>query len=55
MPRARMPVVSPEIRTGNFVEVQLGFTEEQVRAEASRCLSCGVCSECYQCVDACLC
>ena len=54
MPRARMPVVSPEIRTGNFEEVQLGFTEEQVRAEAARCLSCGVCSECYQCVEACL-
>ncbi len=54
LPRARMPVVAPEIRTGNFDEVQLGFTEEQVRAEAARCLSCGVCSECYQCVDACL-
>jgi len=54
MPRARMPVVSPEIRTGNFEEVQLGLTEEQVRAEAARCLSCGVCSECYQCVEACL-
>ncbi|MGO9313537.1 MAG: FAD-dependent oxidoreductase, partial [Syntrophobacteraceae bacterium] len=54
IPRARMPVVSPEIRTGNFEEVQLGLTEEQVRAEANRCLSCGVCSECYQCVDACL-
>ncbi len=54
MPRARMPVVAPEIRTGNFEEVQLGFTEEQVRAEAARCLSCGVCSECYQCVEACL-
>ena len=34
--------------------MQLGFTEEQVRAEAARCLSCGVCSECYQCVEACL-
>ncbi len=54
MPRARMPVVSPEVRTGNFEEVQLGFTEEQVKAEAARCLSCGVCSECYQCVEACL-
>jgi len=54
IPRTRMPVMSPEIRTGNFEEVQLGFTEEQVRAEAARCLSCGVCSECYQCVDACL-
>ncbi len=52
--RARMPVMSPKIRAGNFEEVQLGFTEEQVRAEAARCLSCGVCSECYQCVEACL-
>ncbi|MGO9017502.1 MAG: FAD-dependent oxidoreductase, partial [Syntrophobacteraceae bacterium] len=54
IPRARMPVMSAEVRTGNFEEVQLGFTEEQVRAEAARCLSCGVCSECYQCVEACL-
>jgi heterodisulfide reductase subunit A-like polyferredoxin len=54
VPRARMPVLSAEIRTGNFDEVRLGLTEEQVRAEAARCLSCGVCSECCQCVDACL-
>jgi len=54
IPRAHMPVVSPAIRTGNFDEVQLGLTEEQVRIEAGRCLSCGICSECYQCVDACL-
>ncbi len=54
IPRAQMPVLTPEIRTKNFDEVQLGFTEEQARAEASRCLSCGVCSECYQCVEACL-
>ncbi|MGO9017689.1 MAG: FAD-dependent oxidoreductase, partial [Syntrophobacteraceae bacterium] len=54
IPRARMPVLSAEVRTGNFEEVQLGLSEEQVRAEAARCLSCGVCSECYQCLDACL-
>ena len=54
IPRALMPVVSAEVRTGNFEEVQQGFTEEQVRAEAERCLSCGGCSECYQCVEACL-
>ena len=54
MPRARMPILAAEARTSNFDEVQLGFTEEQVKAEASRCLSCGVCSECYQCVEACL-
>lgn len=54
IPREHMPRVAPERRTSNFDEVQLGFTEEQVRREAQRCLSCGVCSECYQCVDACL-
>ena len=42
-----------ERRTGD-AEVQLGFTEDQVQREAARCLDCGVCSECYQCVDACL-
>ncbi len=54
IPRAQMPALSPEVRTGCFDEVQLGFTEEQVRSEAERCLNCGVCSECYRCVDACL-
>lgn len=52
--RERMPVLAPEARARNFEEVQLGFTEEQVRKEAARCLSCGSCSECYQCVEACL-
>uniref|UniRef100_A0A832A5J0 FAD-binding protein n=1 Tax=Desulfacinum infernum TaxID=35837 RepID=A0A832A5J0_9BACT len=54
IPRERMPRLKPEERLGNFNEVQLGFTEEQVRREAQRCLDCGVCSECYRCVDACL-
>ncbi len=54
IPREQMPRLSPGARTATFDEVQLGFTEEQVRREAERCLSCGICSECYQCVDACL-
>ncbi len=53
-PRQKMPVVSPEVRVKNFQEVQLGFSEEQVRKEAERCLKCGVCCECYQCEKACL-
>jgi len=40
-------------RTGNFREVAQGFTEEQAVAEAQRCLNCGICSECMQCVTAC--
>jgi len=54
MPRERMPRLEPKMRTEHFNEVQLGFDEEQVKREARRCLSCGICSECYQCVDACL-
>jgi heterodisulfide reductase subunit A-like polyferredoxin len=40
-------------RSGDFAEVYLGLTEAEAVAEAERCLSCGVCSECLQCVAAC--
>ena len=30
------------------------LTEDQAVAEAERCLSCGLCSECLRCVEACL-
>ncbi len=49
-----MRCLDPQIRIGNFNEVQLGFDEDDSRREAGRCLECGICSECYQCVDACL-
>ena len=39
--RAEMPVVDPQIRRGNFDSVILGFSEEQARGEAARCLECG--------------
>ena len=48
-PRLSMPELSVEERQSNFDEVEGGFTEEEARAEASRCLSCGVCSECLSC------
>jgi heterodisulfide reductase subunit A-like polyferredoxin len=54
IPKEKMPHLDPAQRMNNFNEVQLGFGEEQIRKEASRCLACGICSECYQCVDACL-
>lgn len=35
-----MPVQNPEIRNKNFLEVALGYTEEQAVDEANRCLNC---------------
>ena len=52
--RTSMRTLPVAEREGNFKEISLGFTEEEARAEAERCLKCGICSECYQCVDACL-
>jgi heterodisulfide reductase subunit A len=40
-------------RVLDFREVYGGLTEEEARAEAERCLACGICSECNQCVYAC--
>ena len=51
----RHPAKAPvDQRVADFQEVQYAFTEEDALAEAARCLDCGVCSECLQCVDACL-
>lgn len=35
-----MPEDAPEIRNKNFEEVALGYTEEQAKEEAERCLNC---------------
>jgi heterodisulfide reductase subunit A2 len=40
-------------RKGDFSEVESGLTEEEVIEVAKRCLECGICSECLQCVFAC--
>ncbi len=54
--KARVPgrKTAPAEREGNFNEVAFGYDEREARAEADRCLKCGICSECYQCVEACL-
>lgn len=51
--RHPMKMLEPESRINNFNEVQLGFKEDSAQAEAKRCLECGGCCECYQCVAAC--
>ncbi len=40
-------------RVTSFREVVLGLTERQARAEAQRCMQCGLCSECLACNYAC--
>ncbi|HIP96570.1 MAG TPA: pyridine nucleotide-disulfide oxidoreductase, partial [Anaerolineae bacterium] len=51
--RREMPTLPVAERRSSFAEVELGFTEEQARSEADRCLSCAVCSECLECVKLC--
>ena len=51
--RAGMPERDPAHRKGSFEEVELGLGEEAAKEEAGRCLNCGYCCECFQCVEAC--
>ena len=39
--RAKRFPLAPEDRRNDFTEINLGFREEEARAEAKRCLSCG--------------
>ncbi len=52
--RIEMPHLPAKEPVFNFNEVQKGFDQILAEAESARCLSCGVCSECFQCVSACL-
>jgi heterodisulfide reductase subunit A-like polyferredoxin len=52
--RPKLKELDPDERKTHFKEVIDVYTEEEAVKEAKRCLSCGICSECYQCVDACI-
>jgi heterodisulfide reductase subunit A-like polyferredoxin len=52
-PRVPMDKLAIEERLSTFGEVVAGYTDEQAQKEAARCLACGICSECLQCVYAC--
>jgi heterodisulfide reductase subunit A-like polyferredoxin len=52
--RPREHKLDPETRRSTFAEVLKPLDAAAAQAEAGRCLSCGGCSECLQCVAACL-
>ena len=51
--RPVIPTLALEKRLANFEETNLSLDNEAAQKEAARCLDCGGCCECYQCVDAC--
>ena len=50
--RGDIPVSSEEV-LGHFEERSIGLDEETAQAEAGRCMSCGLCFECDNCVIFC--
>lgn len=52
-PRINESEIPIEARKNGFAEVQTVLSMEEAKAEARRCLSCGVCSECNTCVSEC--
>ena len=49
IPRQKMPEQDAKARAANFLEVNLGLSEEAVRTEAERCIQCAK----AKCVDGC--
>ena len=49
----KINVPTSEEVLGHFAERQVGLTEEEAVAEAGRCMSCGMCFECDNCVIYC--
>jgi heterodisulfide reductase subunit A-like polyferredoxin len=45
--------ISIDERVSSFKEFDRGYTEEMALEEASRCLECGICSECLLCQEHC--
>ncbi|MGA8571645.1 MAG: FAD-dependent oxidoreductase [Desulfobaccales bacterium] len=52
-PRAMIQTPPVEEWIKSFKEINLGYSEAEAVAEADRCINCGICSECMQCVAAC--
>lgn len=52
-PQARRRSLEPEVVTGNHDELLLPLTDTETKAESTRCMSCGLCFDCKQCVSFC--
>ena len=53
LPPLERKMVPPSERVKDFREEELPMSEEEVLYASSRCLDCGICSECHECVRVC--
>jgi NADPH-dependent glutamate synthase beta subunit-like oxidoreductase len=51
--RPEMPLLNIDRRRTTYQQVELGYSENEVREEARRCLRCDVCLRCGICVEIC--
>ena len=51
--RLKIPTLPEEKRLSGFEEVNLLADEKSAQEEADRCLDCGSCCECFECVNVC--
>jgi ferredoxin len=51
--RPEMPLLNIDRRRLMFQQVELGYSEDDVRREAGRCLRCDICRRCGLCVEIC--
>ncbi len=51
--RPDMPLLNIDRRRTTFQQVELGYSENEVREEARRCLRCDICLRCGKCVEIC--
>jgi heterodisulfide reductase subunit A-like polyferredoxin len=51
--RVKIKELQSSKRKKNFNEIVGGISEENAQQEAYRCLNCGACSGCYQCITVC--
>ncbi len=52
-PQAKRGNIEPEEVVGNHDELLQALSKEEALAEAARCMSCGLCFDCKQCVSFC--